>query len=785
MSTKKLFKISSALKNIIGKELITNDFIAVFELVKNSFDANATRVDVIFDGLGTDEAKLIIRDNGKGMSLSDLEDKWLFVAYSAKRDGTEDYRDKIETKRIHAGAKGIGRFSCDKLGEALKIYSKKKVEAHTNILAVNWGDFEVDSQQEFKDVPVEYSKSLKPHYDLKHGTVLEIRNLREMWDRDKLLKLKRSLEKLVNPNQGNDSSNFKIHLKVPAETVADKSIPEDKPWNIVNGPINNFLFENLELKTIYLQVKTTADGKYLCSKLEDRGTLIYELKEKNPLSYRGKKLSNVEINLFSLNTAAKQYFTRHMGVSSRFFGSVLLYKNGFRVHPFGELGDDSLGIDSRKTQGYARFLGTRDLIGRIEIGNNPDFQEASSRDGGLIKNEAYASLTDMFLHYALKRLERYAVEIVKYGNFSETFEEQFSSETEIRSKIITLIEDITQSSDIIDVKYDPNIVNILSELSEKSLQNLLKNFERIAAENNNPELVKEAKKAKKRLDQLNLSRAEAEKEAAAEKAARKVAEEQAKQEAERARKAEEDAAKANRKAEESITQNIFLQSVVSKDLANVVSLHHHIGIAAGTIENYIKNVTRRIKAGKPLNEDGVLEILEKISHQTRKISSTTKFATKANFSLDAEKVSGDICNYIGEYLINICSGIIRTLDNKLPIVFSWKNKDNHSFVISYRPLEISIVLDNLISNSRKAKAQTITVKVLSQDSKSLELLYSDDGTGISSSKIDKIYDLGFTTTDGSGLGLYQVKSILQETKASIALESSNNKGTTFRLVFNK
>src|SRR5882762_3947720 len=92
-----VFRVSSALKTIIGKELITNDFIAVFELVKNSFDANATQVDITFEGLNSKNPRIIIKDNGHGMDEADLFNKWLFVAYSSKKDGASDYRDKIKS----------------------------------------------------------------------------------------------------------------------------------------------------------------------------------------------------------------------------------------------------------------------------------------------------------------------------------------------------------------------------------------------------------------------------------------------------------------------------------------------------------------------------------------------------------------------------------------------------------------------------------------------------------------------------------------------------------------
>ena len=141
------FRISSALKNIIGSDLINDDFIAVFELVKNSYDAHASKVEITFENLHSKDAKIIIKDNGKGMNYDDLINKWLFVAYSAKKEGTEedsyDYRDKIKIKRAYAGAKGIGRFSCDRLGaelylETIKEEPKPKVET----LLTEWDKFE-------------------------------------------------------------------------------------------------------------------------------------------------------------------------------------------------------------------------------------------------------------------------------------------------------------------------------------------------------------------------------------------------------------------------------------------------------------------------------------------------------------------------------------------------------------------------------------------------------------------------------------------------------------------
>lgn len=118
MKTEKLhFKTSSGIKSIVGKDLITDKFVAIFELVKNSYDAGAKEVKITFE-----QDKIIILDDGHGMSKEDLVDKWLNLAYSDKKEG------KVNNDRAFVGSKGIGRFSADRLGKKLRISTKIKMK---------------------------------------------------------------------------------------------------------------------------------------------------------------------------------------------------------------------------------------------------------------------------------------------------------------------------------------------------------------------------------------------------------------------------------------------------------------------------------------------------------------------------------------------------------------------------------------------------------------------------------------------------------------------------------
>ena len=151
------------------------------------------------------------------------------------------------------------------------------------------------------------------------------------------------------------------------------------------------------------------DGKTLETVLTDRGQTIFKIKERN-INYR--ILHDIHISLFYLNSTAKLNFTKQMGIRPINYGSVFVYKNGFRVNPYGEPNEDFFGIDRRKSQGHNRYLGTREIMGRISInGNDEEFIETSSRAHGFIITEAVDALSELFLQKVLKVLERYVVNI--------------------------------------------------------------------------------------------------------------------------------------------------------------------------------------------------------------------------------------------------------------------------------------------------------------------------------------------------------------------------------------
>lgn len=775
------FKVSSALKNIIGKDLILDDYIAIFELVKNSYDAHATQVHVTFKS-----NSIIIQDNGKGMSKDDLIKKWLFVAYSAKYMGTEDkeflddekystnefkdYRDKINSYHGYAGAKGIGRFSCDRLGQQLRLITRKIGESDYHQLDIDWGKFENNPEDEFVNIDVNYSiptnKSIKKYDDFQHGLVLEIKFLRDSWERPHKLELKRSLGKLINPFENSAMPSFQIELNDKEELLEDSNKTHDK--DIVNGIVKNTVIDILNIKTTYIEVHVEKNN--IITTLTDRGELIYKVSEINKFPM----LKNIHFRLFYLNRAAKINFNKVMGIPAVQFGSVFLYNNGFRVYPYGELANDALGINQRHQQGYARFLGTRDLLGSIEIQQKSEyFREASSRDGGLVKTDGTKELIEAFYDYVLKRLEKYVVGIqwafeddYKLKEDKDKDNISLLNTLSTKQKIIELISKLVDNEETKLLKYNKNFLNIAKEKAAQNSPEILSNLQKLALKTNDQSLINEILDANKKIVDLQKSLYDAEEQAKnnyenyvkAEKRVEKVETE--------IQNVQVEKQKIEQVKEKQEEQLLFLKSIQSLDTEQLVNFQHHIGLYADTIQDTIVSFQKALDGKAFISKEQASQFLKKISLNTQKILAINKFATKANFLSSAQTIQANLVSFIDEYVQNVYK---ESSSSNLHIKIDGKNT---RFIKRFKPMEMTIIIDNLLNNSRKAKAKNVSM-VFALEDLDLVLTYIDQGgSGFdkSISDLDNIFNIGFTTTRGSGLGLYHIREIISSLNGTIGAE---------------
>ena len=799
------FRVSTGLKSILGQDLITSDNIAILELVKNSYDAHATKVVITFE----DDA-ITISDNGKGMTLSDLQNKWLFVGYSAKSDGTEDASYRSKFKRNFAGAKGIGRISCDRLGSEVWLTTKSEDSQTVEIIHVDWNKFEQSLKKEFDKVPIEHESRPEDYFfpeGSTTGTELKITGFRPdtpEWTRDRITDLKKSLEKMINPFSGTEDFSIEIKAKAfEAEDcekrviidAADESLTDDKIAqirnSIVNGVIQNTIADVLTIKTTLIESQLI--NGVITTKLLDRGELMYEIQEINAFN----KLENVTINLYFLNQSAKKTFSHRMGVTPVKYGNVMLFRNGFRVWPYGEPGDDSWKLNQRAQQGYNRFLGTRDLFGRVDVetADVRAFKEVSSRDGGLIMTDAAKQLMEYFstIH---RRLERYVAGVLwgegflrneyfksnnlalkaremllnadKHSDSSDNIHQNIGSKVDFLQLIKSLVNDKN-----ISVKYyNSNLADVVSDMTYADVLKIdfVESLKDIANKTSDQSLAAQVTFFENQLAYMRKEKEAAEKRAEAEHKAKIKAE----QEAKAAKEAKE---RTEKELEAKTQQNIYL-SATQNTSADAKDFMHAIKISATELDSVLNTTSKKIRKST-ITTNEILVNLDEMSFRTNEILQISKLLTMADVTMLSKDTEIDIQEFVIEYLMKFNSRLKITIGNKYA--------DNKKKLIS--ALALSVVIDNLKDNSEKADATELMVDFYT-DNDIIQVLFTDNGKGVDLEKYthDSIFEPGVTNRrGGSGIGLYTIRTFMkrylngeiQFTGNGLRFET----GATFKLIF--
>lgn len=780
MAKKLQFKVSSAIKSIIGRDLITNDNVAIFELVKNSVDAGARRIDIVFELDSEDEPAIYIIDNGKGMSEKDITKKWMFLGYSAKREGTEDSK-----KQLYAGNKGVGRFSCDRLGGTLQLQTRVDNSATITQIDVDWGKFEKNALDIFTNIDIELSKAKL--FDmpvgiktLTKGVVLKITQLRdeESWTRKKLLGLHKNLATLIDPF-GDAKHRFQIHLHCDRELLADsqemvKAQNKDSVPHLVNGIVQNKIIDLLKDKTTWLHTEIKKDG-FIYTELHDRGEQIYRIREPLNSDLSILRTSTFCSTIFFLNTTAKSLFRRRMSMASVQFGSLFLFKNGFRVYPVGEQEDDYWGLNRRKQQGHSRYLGTREIMGKINVnGSDHDFKESSSRDKGLIDTPASQAM-HACVWSCIKKLEAYVVGI----GWKDLLDKEHDTPERMyldnnRSKIIKLVGDLSRNEDVEILEYNENLIGILESKSNQ-FEPALANLREVAERLDDSELLKKVASAEKVLKRAKRDELEALEYAEREETAR-VEAERATADALADKDILEDA------LSEEVRRNTYLVKSGSIDKEHLIGFIHQvnffISLAVSNLKELSISVARQDGSEWEDINDQILDLKKSLGS----IVTTSRYLTSANFRLNSGMLEGDLIAFIYDHLTVIAPKYTKPL--KISSCFT---PSDASFSTKFSPITIGMILDNILANSGKSRATKIDFN-FTVTGKILDINICDDGTGLSS-KIqnpEDIFSKGVTRTKGSGTGLYFCKFALEDMGGSIEyVLPENEKGFGLKIRLGK
>ncbi|EHX3621814.1 ATP-binding protein, partial [Campylobacter coli] len=473
--------------------LIKNPYAAVVELIKNSYDADSEIVIVSIEL--TNEyvydkkqkfLKFTIEDDGEGMSLETIKNTWMVPATSYKVN--KQYSSK--KKRVVQGKKGIGRYASAILGDFLRI-TTTDLNGMTSIIEIDWKQFDDGKFLDEINIPYECNRT-----NLKSGTKIEIYSSIEVyydeikqqyqdkinWNKDQNKLLFKELRKLLVPtNKSNET--FEI---IFLNNGLDKLDIDDKNEKIEPFPL-------LDFYEYRIKGKISSNGK---------GLLFYENKnfensnEKIELDLRNT-CGNIEVDLMvfdldpdviqNLVNKQKDKEEKQLGKSEfkaliKQYSGVGIYRNLFRIRPYGDYDFDWLGLNARRVNSPTMSISTNQIAGfvSIESENKSNLIEKSDREG-LKENENYDNLKKILLE-VLSEVEKRRYEFRKNtkrgrvvaNNIKDTIRDVFSFD-DVNNKISVILHKANIDAHIIE--------KVQFELKQEEIKknNGLKNIEEVLA----------------------------------------------------------------------------------------------------------------------------------------------------------------------------------------------------------------------------------------------------------------------------------------------------------------
>lgn len=408
-----------------GRESIKDDITAIVELVKNSYDADATAVVVTVAAHDAEAQNRFLRvsDNGVGMSGDEVDDHWLRLGFSEKRR-----HKRTKRKRRKTGEKGIGRISADRLGRVLEL--KTQARNHDPVgLRVCWDEFEEPGRdlasvplQELAEMgflvpgPVEWDEvnesfacesESHPSSRRASGTELTIRGLRDEWTRERVGQLRDSLAALTPPFK--EMADFQIRL----ETDLDESLNGivDSPFMSAAEIEAEFDYEPGESVRCRFRVRRK-DGRQGAPTVQSikwnqfvSQAVADEESSDRRTTHRDLGTINVILLFYPRRSETLRGTTLALSELRSFLdvhAGIKVYRDDIRVMPYGDPRKpegDWLGLGDRKARNPAGAgredwrVSPNQLVGGVFLGrdDNPELSDTSGREG-LVQSDAYHDL---------------------------------------------------------------------------------------------------------------------------------------------------------------------------------------------------------------------------------------------------------------------------------------------------------------------------------------------------------------------------------------------------------
>ncbi len=409
MSTERVaFKPRARLLQLLGDQLIGSGRLAVFELVKNAYDADATEVTITMDGIRSGSPRITVQDDGTGMTVETVRDVWFVPGHDHKKK-QRDERETTKKGRMPLGEKGVGRFAAHKLGEKIELVTKAK-GCQEVVVSIDWAhlmksEFLSDARVTIKQREPEVFRGKST------GTVITIGDLKDKeWTRGDLRRLNSQITSICSPF-GDGPDEFHAELIIPEypeyiEGMASiVDIMKKAIW------VYEFSYDGEKFEWEYKfspPKKIGIEGRKKSSKKGEK--LLIPLREfdastkkRGSVTADDKMIQGIgpivgKIYVFDRDRDVLKLVTESSTLT-KFLnenGGVRVYRDGMRVYNYGERDDDWLGLDLRRVNTPTVKISRNIVVGMISlrVDESHDLEEKTNREG-FIENDAFGRLRSL------------------------------------------------------------------------------------------------------------------------------------------------------------------------------------------------------------------------------------------------------------------------------------------------------------------------------------------------------------------------------------------------------
>ncbi len=368
-----------------GSELVTNDAVAVTELVKNCYDAFAYSVDVEF-GSDVNGKYIKISDDGLGMTKDVIKNAWAVIATPYKKRNPIIERDgKI---RHVSGNKGLGRFSAARLGRFIEIITKSMSGECINAL-IDWEKF--TNSGNISECKIQLKSMPRTTIRSNSGTIIVIRGLSSEWSRDKINELQNGLARLISPFQIISDFSIRISSLFYAKPI------EIKPAKFIQNPIYKIEGVVSDLGDVAWKYTYAPKGKIVREKKDstnwdeakygfDSEHLFVEKDDK--IQYMGGGFSfeirGWDLDTDSIGDVADTFDIGRREIRSNIskYKGLSIYRDKVLVLPKSDASKDWLGLDLRRVSNIGKRISTNQIIGLINVTaeKNPQIKDTTDRE---------------------------------------------------------------------------------------------------------------------------------------------------------------------------------------------------------------------------------------------------------------------------------------------------------------------------------------------------------------------------------------------------------------------